>query len=233
MIVSLFTRLLDFISPRTCTVCGCRLAVTEEDICAVCNIHLPRTDYAKRPYDNPLAKTFWGLMPIERATALFFYKSHAASSLLIYALKYHNKPEVGVTMGRMAASELLPTGFFNDIDAIVPIPLSKKRRRQRGYNQSEEIAQGLNEITGIPLVTKAVERTKFNTSQTHLFRWERQENVAGMFRLGKEGSQLADKHVLIVDDVITTGATILSCAEALKDIPNIKFSVFSLGFSKR
>ena len=145
--ISFWHRLLDLISPRLCVVCGHRLTVTEEIICARCNLHLPRTGFQKNPYENEMAKLFWGQIPIERATALFYYEAHAETANILYQLKYKNYPEVGVEMGRIMATELERSGFFDGIDGIVPIPLARKRQRQRGYNQSLEIARGIQEIT--------------------------------------------------------------------------------------
>lgn len=232
MIVSLWTRILDFISPRTCVVCGGRLSTTEEDICVTCNIHLPRTDFHSCPTDNPLAKIFWEKIPIERATAMFYYEPKSAAAHLIYSLKYFSHPEIGVTMGRMFASELQSTSFFDGIDVIVPIPLSRKRRRKRGYNQSEEIARGISHCTKIPINTTCVKRKTYRQSQTRLGFWQRQDNVEETFHVTKHGMALTGKHVLLVDDIVTTGATITACAEALKGIGDIRFSVIALGYTK-
>lgn len=231
MIISLWTRLLDAISPRMCAVCGGRLAVTEDSLCSVCNYHLPRTDYHLHPYDNPMAKKFWGRMPLERATALFFYAPRSSVSHLVYSMKYFNRPEIGFTMGRMLASEIEGHGFFDGVDVILPMPISRKRRRERGYNQSEEIARGIVSVVGLPMEMKAVKRNRFVESQTHLHFWQRQENVEGAFSVGENAGALAGKHVLIVDDIVTTGATIIACAEALRSVVGIKFSVLSLGLT--
>lgn len=233
MRISLVSRLLDFIVPRRCAGCGCRLAVTEEDVCTACLSHLPRTNYQSDLKANPMAKVFWGLSPIESAAALFFYHSHSQTSHLIYSLKYYGQPHVAYTLGRHAAKEYAGSGLFQDIDYIVPVPLSRKRKRQRGYNQSEEIARGISSVTGIPVLTDAVRRTVFVKSQTMLIRWERMDNVEGIFSLGKGAERLRHKHVLIVDDVVTSGATVMSCANMLTHIEGITLSVFALGFTKK
>ena len=134
-------------------------------------------------------------------------------------------------MGRLMAKELQTSGFFDGIDGIVPIPLAKKRLRQRGYNQSLEIARGISEITSLPIYNKVVIRKVFEGSQTNKGRWERNENVDGVFEL-KEASAVQGKHLLIIDDVVTTGATVLACAKELCKAGNVKVSVISLGFSK-
>jgi ComF family protein len=134
-------------------------------------------------------------------------------------------------MGRLMAKELQTSGFFDGIDGIVPIPLAKKRLRQRGYNQSLEIARGISEITSLPIYNKVVIRKVFEGSQTNKGRWERNENVEGVFEL-KDASAIQGKHLLIIDDVVTTGATVLACAKELCKAGNVKVSVISLGFSK-
>jgi ComF family protein len=225
------TRILDFISPRLCVVCGQRLAPTERSLCSVCLFHLPRTDFHQKPLDNPMAQLFWGLAPVEKAAALFYYHPHSETAQLVYRLKYNNRPDIGEDMGRVMANELQATDFFSDIDVLLPVPLASKRLRQRGYNQSEQLAKGISDITHLPIVTKALRRKHFQQSQTTLNRWQRQENVEDTFWL-KDGSQLQDKHVLLIDDICTTGATLISCANTLKDIEGIRISVLTLGFTK-
>ena len=231
MVVSFWHRLLDLISPRLCVVCGQRLTVSEDVICTKCNLHLPRTDFHQDPYENEMAKLFWHQIPIERATALFYYESHAETANILYELKYKNHPEVGEVMGRLMAKELQPSGFFDGIDGIVPIPLAKKRQRQRGYNQSLEIARGISAITSLSIYNKVVRRKAFEGSQTNKGRWERNENVEGVFEL-KDASAIQGKHLLMVDDVVTTGATVIACVQELCKADNVKVSVIALGFSK-
>ena len=231
MRISFFSRLFDLISPRLCIVCGERLSVTEEVICGKCNLHLPRTGFQRDPRENVMTKMFWGQIPIERATALFYYESHAESANILYELKYKNHPEIGETMGRMMARELQKADFFDGIDGIVPIPLAKKRERQRGYNQSMEIAKGVSEITNLPIYNKVVKRKTFNGSQTSKGRWERNENVENVFEL-LDGDSVRGKHLLIIDDVVTTGATVIACAKEISKAEGVRFSVLSLGFAK-
>ena len=225
------TRILDFISPRLCVVCGHRLAPTERSLCGVCLFHLPRTDFHQKPLDNPMAQLFWGLAPIEKAAALFYYHPHSETAQLVYRLKYNNRPDIGEDMGRVMANELQATDFFSDIDVLLPVPLASKRLRQRGYNQSEQLAIGISDITHLPIVSKALRRKHFQQSQTTLNRWQRQENVTDTFQL-KEEHLLQGKHVLLIDDICTTGATLIACANVLKTIEGIRISVLTLGFTK-
>ena len=221
---------MDLISPRLCVVCGNRLAVTEETLCSKCYLHLPRTDFANDLYENVMAKLFWGQIKLEKATALFYYEPHAETAQILYELKYKNHPEIGVVMGRMMAKELMKSGLFEDIDALVPVPLAKKREHERGYNQSLELAKGVSEVTGLPIANLVIRRTKFVGSQTKRRRWERNENVEHVFELVDDN--ISDQHLLLIDDVVTTGATVIACAKEMQKASNVKISVLALGFAK-
>ena len=212
-------------------MCGSRLSTGEHTLCSVCNASLPRTDYHAISADNDMARMFWGRIPIERCGALFFYKGGSAVSRLIYNLKYNDSPHIAQALGAMMAEEYMGGAFFDGIDLIVPVPLSRDRIRERGYNQSVEIARGISHITGIPVSSSAVERTQFEQSQTHKQRWDRNDNVAHVFHI-VHPERLNASHILLVDDVATTGATLCACAqEILKAVP-ATFSVLTLGFVK-
>ncbi len=226
-----WTRILDFISPRQCVVCGERLSSTERSLCSSCLLHLPRTAFQFTPTDNPMAQLFWKLTPVRRAAALIYYEPHSEVAQLVYQLKYGYRPDIGDDMGRLMAQEMQLAGFMDDVDLLLPVPLSRKRLRHRGYNQSEHLAQGMSDVIGLPVVTKALRRRHFRQSQTQLSRQERQENVAGMFEL-RDGRQLEGCHVLLIDDVCTTGATLIACAQAISHIPGIRISVLTFGFTK-
>ena len=228
--ISLLARVIDLLAPRECAICGRRLAVSEEVMCGACNFHLPRTGFSANAFDNSMTRLFWKIIPIERAAALFFYEAQSQSSNVIYKLKYGHRPDIAEDMGRIAAAEFARDGFFDGIDAIVPVPLAKNRRRERGYNQSVEIAKGMSAVAGIPVLTEVANRDTFVKSQTTMDRWQRQANVASVFHL-RDGSLIAGKHVLIVDDIVTSGATIASLAAELMYAGNVKFSVASLGFT--
>lgn len=231
MKTSFWSRFLDLISPRQCAICGNRLSITEHAVCSSCYLHLPRTTYQYTPLDNPMAQLFWGLAPVSRAAALFFYEPHSEVAQLIYDLKYADRPDIGEDIGRMMAEEMRQAGFFDGVDAIIPVPLSRKRKRQRGYNQSEMLARGIHEVTGIPALTTVLRRRYFKQSQTTLMRHQRQANVEDMFACRKT-EELEGRHILLVDDVCTTGATLTACANVLKTIPDICISVLTLGFTK-
>ena len=226
------TRILDFISPRSCVVCGRRLSPNERSLCSVCLLHLPRTTYQFTPTDNLMDQLFWGQLPVERAAALMFYEPHSEMAQLVYQLKYGQRPDIGEDMGRLMAREMSLGDFFNGIDALVPVPLTRKRHRQRGYNQSEMLARGISHVTGIPVITEAVCREHFQQSQTSLNRRERQENVEGVFVL-RHPQLLEGKHILLIDDICTTGATLMACGKVLQNIERVSISMLTLGFTKK
>ena len=158
-----------------------------------------------------MAQAFWHLTPVERAAALTYYQPHSEMANAIYQLKYGGRPDIGE-------------------EALLPVPLAKKRLRQRGYNQSEQLAYGIYEKTGLPIITKALIRKEFLQSQTQLGRQERQENVKDIFQL-VDDRELKHKHVLLVDDICTTGATLIACVDAIKQVENIRISVLTFGFT--
>jgi ComF family protein len=195
-------------------------------------MRLSLTYYWQKPLDNPMARIFWGRVPIERVAAHCFYLPDTQLATAVHAMKYHNRPDVAEAFGRKMANYWTESGFFDGIDAIVPVPLSRSRMRQRGYNQSHRIAVGIAEITGLPVYNKVLERTDFHGSQTRLNAYERQDNVSDAFRLA-DPCGLAGHHVLLIDDIMTTGSTLLACAEQLHLIPNLTLSIATFGITER
>ncbi len=220
--------ILDFVYPRLCVMCGNRLTVNETCICTVCDWHLPRTGYVAEPYNNRMTRLFFGQFPIERAAAWFFYMSHSATSHLIYKAKYYGNRDLCFWLGATSAKEFLDENFFKDIDAIIPMPVTAKRKRERGYNQCYEIARGITSITHIPIIDGAVKRINFVKSQTQLNDFERHLNVQNAFRLVNP-ELLKGKHILLLDDVVTTGSTISSCGREIAKAGNMRISVMAIG----
>ena len=231
MRTSFLTKLLDVISPRTCAICGERLSVNEQVLCATCHMHLPLTLYEQQALDNPMARLFWGHFPVERASALFFYEPQSPTSKMIYDMKYRSMPEIGEALGSIAARQFATAGFFEGIDALVPMPITRRRQWQRGYNQSMEIARGVKVVTGIPIFNKVVRRVSFHESQTAQHAWERLRNVDDAFRL-VHPNHIAGKHILLIDDIVTTGATVTACGRELAKAPDVRISILSLGLTK-
>ena len=219
--------LIDLIFPRHCCVCGETLSRQERDICLACLYSLPKIE---PHHKKEIEQTFWGKVEVERATSFMYYRKGSPYNALMHRLKYKNAPEVGIRLAEMAAKELLDSGFFDGITRIVPLPLSKKKLRKRGYNQSEYIATGLSNITGIPVDTTLVKRDIANETQTHKNRDERWENVRYIF-LANDCGDMENEHVLLVDDILTTGATLCSCASTLKSVSNCRISIFTLAYT--
>lgn len=222
---------LDFIMPRQCCVCGDRLDYGESVFCSVCYMRLPLTGFIAAPYDNDMAKMFWGRVAnIEKAFALLYHYPHSDSAHPVYALKYRKNPDIGVDLGIIMGKTMLQGGFFDGIDLILPVPLSRKRKRERKYNQSDMIALGLHDVSGLPVVTGAVRRVSFGGSQTQKDRWARATNVENAFVL-VDGKKLRGRHVLIVDDVATTGATVCAFAKQVSLAGNVRISVATVAYA--
>jgi len=176
-------------------------------------MNMPKTGFADHP-DNPVNKIFWGRVPVCSATSLFRFEKGSAYQSLLHDLKYHGNRNVGLYLGRLLGQELLHTSFSR-CDLMIPVPLHRKRLNQRGYNQSEIIARGASEITGIPVQTNLIERKKDTRSQTTMNRLERFDNISTAFLTPNFSADLTEKKVLLIDDVVTTGATLEACSLVL------------------
>jgi len=219
----------DFISllfPRLCCTCGEPLVRNEEVICTGCQVSISRTDYHLIP-DNPVSRLFWGRCQIERAAAFSFYTRGSKIRKLVHKLKYEGLKEAGVTIGKIYAVSLLESGFLKGIDMIIPVPLHPSRLRKRGFNQCDFICDGLTFISRIPVEKSVLRRSSKSETQTRKSRYDRWLNVEGIFEVS-DREKIAGKHILLVDDVITTGSTIEACVNALHDAEDIKVSVIAL-----
>ena len=220
----------DLLFPRLCPVCGRALSVGERHVCALCMAELPRTGYHTIDF-NPMEQLFAGKVPVERATGYFFYERGSRHAAILHAIKYHNQPQMGEWMGRHFACEVAQSGFFGDVDAVVPVPLHRGKLARRGYNQSEYIARGISSVIGSP-VEKVVKAVKGHDTQTHKGRHERLVNMQGVFAVAS-AEAIAGRHLLLVDDVVTTGATLLSCAEVLRQAaPDVRISIATLAVAR-
>ncbi len=222
-----FSHLIDLFFPRICQVCGEKLYRQEEILCSKCVYDMPQTNFHLELH-NSLENMFWGRFPVEKATVLLFFKKGSGYRKLIHQLKYKGKPEIGIYMGRLLAENL--SDWANDIDYIVPVPLHPKKKKTRGYNQSEMFADGLSEILKIPVDTNTLIRTIFTQTQTRKARYERWKNVKSVFAIENEAT-LQGKHILLVDDIITTGATLEGSAQALLGIRDVKVSIAAIGMA--
>lgn len=215
--------------PERCVVCGRRLTGTERCLCLPCFQSLPFTRLHGEQ-GNVVERLFWGKIPIERANAYLHYYAGTDSRNLFWSLKYYNRPQVGRYMGRAMAADLLDSDFFDGVDFLLPLPLSRRRQRRRGYNQSEELARGVSAVTGLPVDTTSVVRTVDNPTQTRLNARERQTNVQGIFSL-QHPEALAGHHVLLIDDIVTTGASLLSCGRVVASAGAVRISVLALALA--
>lgn len=205
--------LAEVVSPRYCMVCGGHLSVAERRICGLCRAQLPATHYHRQP-GNPMEMRFKGYPSVERATAVFLYVRSTPLARAIHDFKYNRYPSLAVEFGREMGRRLLSTGYLSDIDIILPVPVHFTRRLRRGYNQSECLARGLSEITGIAVGGHLYARRPHRT-QTGRTLEERRMNTSGVFGVRRE-EELKGKRVLILDDVCTTGSTLIECAEAVR-----------------
>lgn len=213
--------------PAVCMVCGEQLVHSEECICLRCLYKLPRTHNFKQR-DNAAELLMAGRIPFERIASFCVYAKGGMLPPLIHQLKYHRQQKVGLLLGRVFGEDMLGSDFMKTIDVIIPVPLHPKREKNRGYNQAEVIARGLSESTSLPVMVGNLSRVLFNPTQTKRSKTQRWENVKHIFRVN-DPDLLAHKHLLLVDDVITTGSTIEACGIALQGCPEIKISVATLG----
>lgn len=214
--------------PRLCVGCGRKLFQDEHFLCVECLSSLPLAQVHESE-DNFVEQHLYGRPYIESATTLMVYGKETVPQKIIHEIKYHGAKELAQSMGRMLGRQM-KGGRFSSVDMIVPVPLHPKRLKWRGYNQSEWIAKGLSEELGAPVRTDLVERVVETSTQTNKNAEERWSNVKGIFALRQEVSTegLKDHHLLIVDDVITTGSTLMACAAAFSHVDNVKISAASL-----
>lgn len=228
----IFKLLIDFFLPRRCAVCNSRLHEGEQVVCSRCLIENSMCGVFDDSSDNAMLRSVLGCGEMVRANTLFHFHPKSEMARLIYKMKYMGRWDIGVQMGLHAARIFQPQGFFEGIDVIVPVPLTRKRFWQRGYNQSEMIAEGLSEITGLRIDKKALRRSRFSESQTHLRGEQRQANVADAFAVD-DASRLDNKHILLVDDIFTTGATMSACIREISSkTVGTRLSIMTLGLTK-
>lgn len=217
------------------TLClRCRRPVTDDQrpqLCLSCSGNLVETRYWELP-ENSVTDRFAGRLHLESGNALYYFADESACQALIHALKYYRRPEIGVQLGEVLAKRLIDHPALQDLHGIVPVPIHPSRRHTRGYNQAEKIAEGMADVLGVPTFHHALRRTSFSGSQTKKNRYERVQNVAQVFALDK--GDFSGKHLLLVDDVITTGATLDFCGNVLlAGHPGCRLSVASLAIAQR
>ncbi len=218
---------LNILFPRFCLSCGCILLESEHDICHRCLSGLQLTGFDYRG-ENPVYEKLSAIVNVERATALFLFNKYGVIQKLIHNLKYENHPEIGVFFAKSAKNYLSNPGFFSGVDYIVPVPLHPKKQHKRGYNQMTEFGKHLEKFFNVPYSEKILIRQKHTESQTRKNALQRRENVKNAFRV-LNPERYTGKHFVIIDDVITTGATVEACTETiLNQIPHSKVSILAM-----
>lgn len=217
------------IFPNLCEVCSTTLVRGENTLCLQCLCDMPRTNLHRQSF-NEIHKRLAGHTPIERAAAYFYYYKESPYARMIQNAKYNSRPRLARTLAAMFAREISADGFFDGIELLLPVPLHYLKEFRRGYNQSREIALGISSVTGIP-VGSNLTATRGHSTQTRRGPFERWLNTEGIYA-AEDPQELDGKHILLIDDVITTGATILRCADTIHSAaPTATVSVVSLGFT--
>jgi ComF family protein len=223
---TIWNNLLHLFFPRLCALCKEPLIEGEEQICLKCLCDLPHTDYLYED-DNPVFRLFIGKAYIEKATAFLRYEKGGGVQQLILAFKYYGNRDLAYRMGRKFALALQSHAGYTHADFLIPVPLHPRKKRQRGYNQSEWICRGMASVWHIPVNTSVLKRKTFTLTQTYKTFFNRWRNVRETFVLS-DPTILQGKHLILVDDVITSGSTIAECAARLLTIPRVRVSVLAL-----
>lgn len=222
---------LHLLYPHVCTGCGTDVIENENLLCIQCINQLPNTNFALHA-GNPVEKIFWGRLPLAAAMSEFYFSKGTVIQRLIHEFKYKGNKDVGMYLGAMMGNSLLSNNRFNNVDALIPLPLYADKEHKRGFNQAAILCKGISEVTNIPMFTDTVLRKRFTQTQTKKHREERWQNVEGSFQINSTSS-LKDKHVLLVDDVITTGATLEACGKEILNTQNVQLSIATLAYASK
>ena len=223
--------LLHVVFPHVCDGCGSDLVNIESRLCIRCLSSLPETNFELHP-NNPVEKDFWGRLPIISASAHLYFTKESLVQHLMHQLKYKGNKDLGLQLGRLMGNALKSATRFNEIEALVPLPLFPSKEKKRGYNQATVLCEGMAEILSIPILNKVITRPQHTETQTKKGRIERWKNIEGKFQL-VDPVAIQNKHLLLVDDVVTTGATLEACGNELLTAENVKLSVATLCVASR
>ena len=215
--------------PHVCAGCGTDVLNRESPLCLHCINQLPLTNFHLHA-NNPVERYFWGRIPVRHATALCHFTRASLVQHLMHQLKYKCNKYIGFFLGRMAGKLLRESNYFDDVDALVPLPLFAQREQKRGYNQAAVLCEGMAAAMQLPVIGNAVVRLSATETQTHKNRAERWQNMEGRFQL-IQADAVYNKHVLLVDDVVTTGATLEACGEELLKAQNTRLSIATLAYT--
>jgi ComF family protein len=224
-----FKNILHLLYPEICVGCGSDLVSGNNMICSDCMNAIPVTGFY-RHRENPVEKIFRGRLPVVNASAYAFFTKDSVTQNLLHGLKYGGNKEIGVNIGRMIGRTLKSCEWNSDLFGLIPLPLHFSRQKKRGYNQAEMICNGMSREMNLPVMTDVMQRAKKTASQTRKSRTERWTNIESKFEL-KNDSGIMNKHVLLVDDVITTGATLEACGSELLKIEGVRLSIAAFAYT--
>lgn len=218
-----------FIFPHTCLGCSSDLLIKEDLLCTSCFAQLPFTHFFNQS-PNPIEKIFYGRLNLEHAAANLFFTKDSLLQQLMVQLKYRGNKDAGYYLGKLMGLSLQQSNYYQTIDAIIPLPLNAKKEFKRGYNQAQIISEGISIVWNKPILNHAVERPIFTETQTHENRIQRWKNMEGVFTVINEDA-IKNKHILLVDDVVTTGATLESCGAEILKIDGTKLSIATVAYT--
>lgn len=221
--------LLHLFVPHQCAGCSSDIMSRQQVLCIHCINRLPVTSFHNYP-DNPIEKIFWGRMAVTAAASYLYFSKESILQHIVHEIKYKGNKELGFFMGRKMGEALLHSQRFKDIDALVPLPLFAARERKRGYNQAFVLCQGMGEILSLPVLNKIIRRHTSSETQTNKNRIDRWLNMQGKFEL-LHSDAISGKHILLVDDVITTGATLEACGQELLTAANTRLSIMTMAYT--
>lgn len=221
--------LLHLFIPHQCAGCGSDIMSRQQVLCMHCINRLPVTSFHNHA-DNPIEKIFWGRMPVTSAASYLYFSKDSVLQHIVHEIKYKGNKELGYFMGRKMGEALLYSQRFNDIDALVPLPLFAARERKRGYNQAFLLCRGMSEVLSLPVLNRVIGRHTSSETQTNKNRIDRWLNMQGKFELQQPGV-IGGKHILLVDDVITTGATLEACGQELLTVPGTRLSIMTMAYT--
>lgn len=221
---------LHLLFPHVCTGCGSDILSESSVLCMRCIDAMPETNFELHA-GNPVEKLFWGRIQLNAGTAQFYFTKESLMQHLMHQFKYKSNKELGLQLGRLMGEQLLKSGNYN-VDALIPLPLFPAKEKRRGYNQASLLCKGMSEVMNIPVLTNVVTRPEHTETQTKKGRIERWKNVEGKFVVA-DANAIQDKHLLLVDDVVTTGATLEACGMTLLNAGNVKLSIAALCVSNR
>jgi len=214
--------------PKNCPACARPLRLFGANICGRCSQNLPETHFFEAT-GNPIEKIFFGRLPVKAGAAAWYFHKNSALQALLFQLKYKSNKEVGLFIGKQMGALLAASERFATIDALVPVPLHPQALSKRGYNQAALICEGISQVWHKPVLTSAITRTKHTSTQTKQSRAERWHNMENAFSI-KDPSLITGKHLLLIDDVITTGATIEACGNTLLSVTGVNVSVAAAAY---